>query len=96
MNATEEDIILSRRSWFWRRITLQVVLGWLGVILSVMVGITAMRTGDWPTAAVQIALIAGMAWLVTMYFAQVNNADRIKGLVESATEGLARAKDAAE
>lgn len=93
---TPEDILVSRKSWFWRRTTLQVILAWFGIILSVTVGITAMRTGDWPTAAVQIALIAGMAWLVTMYFAQVNNADRIKGLVESATEGLARAKDVAQ
>lgn len=87
-----EEVLRGRQTWFWRRTTLQVVLGVLCAILAVQVAKTATLNGDWPTTVVTLALIAAVAWLVTMYFAMVDNANKVVAVVNQIGESVGEAR----
>jgi ABC-type sugar transport system substrate-binding protein len=88
-----EDIMKSRQAWFWRRTTLQVTLLALALVLAASMFITASRAGDWPTTVVQVAIVSAMAWLVTMYFAMVDNAAKVGELVKQIGDAVDKARE---
>ena len=94
-----EDVMASRQTWFCRRTTLQLVLVALSVTLMYDLSLAAARPGDWPTAAVALALVGAIAWLVTMYFAMVDNASKVATLLEDvikAAQSTAKVSDTPE
>lgn len=87
-----EDIMRNRHAWFWRRVTLQFTLVVLSLILASTLVASGARTGDWPTTAVQIAIVVALCWLNTMYFAAVDSADKLAKVVNEVTEAVDAAR----
>lgn len=87
-----KDIMHNRQAWFWRRTTLQASLFFLAITLILTLAASGMRTGDWPTAMVQIAIVGAICWLNTMYFAAVDNADKLKSVLSEVTEAVVEAR----
>lgn len=87
-----DDIVRSRQTWFWRRVTLQAVLFVQAIVLAATILITSHRSGDWPTAAVQLGILTSQAWLVTMYFAMVDNASKVSAVIEDIGKAVGAAK----
>lgn len=93
-HSLPDDIVKSRQSWFWRRTTLQLTLIAFWILLGVSVVLGGAQTGNWPTAVVQLGLMGGMTWLVTLYFAMVDSADKVTRLITETGKAIAEAKDA--
>lgn len=91
--VANEEVMKNRQAWFWRRTTLQITLLALALVLAASMFITASRAGDWPTTVVQVTIVAAMAWLVTMYFAMVDNAAKVGDLVKQIGEAVDKARD---
>jgi LPS O-antigen subunit length determinant protein (WzzB/FepE family) len=83
-----DEVKVARQTWFWRRTTLQVTLFFLAVALVLTLLLSGMRSGDWPTAAIQVAIVAAIAWLNTMYFAMVDNADKVANVIREAVDAI--------
>ncbi len=87
------DIMQGRQQWFWRRITLQIVLIALLAIHGFMtLGVIA-STQNWPLFAIISVQLASIVWLVTMYYAEVNNADKLANVARSIGAAVGDAKD---
>lgn len=88
----DDDTLKSRQAWFWRRTTLQATLASLVLALFYSVVTTAGLVNDWPTVVLQCALIAAVAWLVTMYFAMVDNAEKLASAARAIGDGVGAAR----
>lgn len=88
----DTEIMKSRQAWFWRRTTLQLTLVALVAMLFFSIAKTAALENDWPTVVVQCSLIAAVAWLVTMYFAMVDNADKLASAARAIGDGVGAAR----
>lgn len=88
-----DDIMNSRQAWFWRRVTLQSVLLVLCSMLAYSVIVTANLKNDWPTVAIQLGLIGAIVFLVTIYFAAVNDANKISNFVGAVGHAVGDARD---
>lgn len=86
------DVMRSRQAWFWRRTTLQAALAALTLILGYSVVVTAGLELSWKDVAVQCALTAGIVWLVTMYFAMVDSADKLSAAARAIGDGVGAAR----
>lgn len=93
MSKLSPEVLQSRQMWFWRRITLQSVVTFLCTVLGYTVIVTADLQNDWPTVATQIGLLTAIVWLVTIYFAAVNDADKIASVVTSIGAAVGDARD---
>lgn len=87
------DIMNSRQAWFWRRITLQAVLVVLCSMLAFSVIVTADLQNDWTTMTVQLGLIGAIVFLVTIYFAAVNDANKIANFVGAVGHAVGDIRD---
>lgn len=88
-----EDIMNSRQAWFWRRVTLQAVLTVLCAMLAYSVLVTASLRNDWTTVTVQLGLIGAVVFLVTIYFAAVNDANKIANFVGAVGHAVGDIRD---
>lgn len=89
-----EDIMKSRQSWFWRRVTLQATLAALVVFLGFEVYITAGRVLAWTDVAIIITLVSAITFLLSMYFAMVDNATKLSGVVSAIGDAVGDARSA--
>jgi len=98
MPKVPDDIMRDRQKWFWRRTTLQSVIGLLSFALIHSAMTTAGLQNDWPTVATQALLTGAIVWLVTIYFGSVNDANKLSKLVGSVGKAIgdAREKDEKE
>lgn len=87
------DVLAARQKWFWRRTTLQVTLAVFAALLFSNFITHAGTELNWPAAFVQVSMVAAMAWLITMYFAMVDSADKIGALADKATALVGQIKD---
>lgn len=94
MKATDK-VLADRQKWFWRRTTLQTVLLALVVALLHSSFTTASLQNDWPTVATQALLTGAIVWLVSMYFAMVDNANKLNAMIKTTGQAIkdAREKD---
>lgn len=88
----DDDTLKARQAWFWRRTTLQITLAALTLILGYSVVVTAGLELSWKDVAVQCALTAGIVWLVTMYFAMVDSADKLSAAARAIGDGVGAAR----
>lgn len=95
MAEINEEILRNRQTWFWRRVTLQATLAVMLVILVKSVAVTSGLANDWPTASVQLGLLAAIAWLITMYFAMVDSADKAGKVIEEVGDAVGHARHGA-
>ncbi len=87
------DVMQGRHAWFWRRITLQAVLTSLNAMLAYSVYITSALKNDWTTFWLQLSLISAIVWLITIYFAAVNDAAKITKVIGSIGAAVGDARD---
>lgn len=92
MAEVPEDIRRGRQQWTMRRLTLQSALFVLSVALFKAVLMTTAKVGDWPNTVTIVALISAIAWLVTMYFAMVDNAEKVSKVVGDVGEAIGNAR----
>lgn len=88
----DDQVMRDRQTWFWRRVTLQGCLVSLIAILTHSSLVTASLQNDWPTVALQLGLIAAIIWLVTIYFAAVNDASKITSFVGAVGDAVGDAR----
>ena len=91
--AADDEIIKSRQQWFWRRITLQFSLFVLLAILSFKAGYSAVLDQNWPDVTIIGLLLAAIVWLITIYFAAVNDAAKISNLVTTLGGAIGEARN---
>lgn len=89
-----EEVKKERKAWFWRRITLQFTLTSFQLMLAYSVWVTSTLKNDWTTLSLQLGLIAASVWLVTIYFAAVNDAAKIAHVVKAVGEAVGDAREA--
>lgn len=87
-----DDVKKDRQMWFWRRITLQGTLIALILMLGHSSFVTAKLQNDWPTVVNQLGLIGAIVFLVSIYFAMVNDADKISRFVGSVGNAIGDAR----
>lgn len=92
MAEVSEEIMRDRQTWFWRRVTLQVVIFILSSVLAAQVYLSSGKTDNWPAAIVSCTIIAAIAWLVTMYFAMANNVAKVTGLISTVGDSVGHAR----
>lgn len=92
LSNIDEDILKSRQAWFWRRTTLQAALASLIVFLGYEVFTTAALDLAWTDVAVIGILVAAIAWLVTMYFAMVDSAEKVTTVVTAVGDAVDKAR----
>lgn len=88
-----EDVLKERQSWFWRRITLQTTLFSLLAMLGYITIKTALLKQDWTGVSIVCALLVAIVWLVTIYFAAVNDAAKISSVVGSLGKAIGDARE---
>lgn len=87
-----EDVMRGRQAWFWRRVTLQAILTAFTLMLGWEVWITASRVLGWTDVAIIITLVSAIVFLVSMYFAMVDNADKLSNVVNSIGDAVGDAR----
>lgn len=90
--VAHDEVIKSRQQWFWRRITLQFSLLVLLAILSFKAGYSAVLDQNWPDVTIIGLLLAAIVWLITIYFAAVNDAAKIGSLVSTLGGAIGEAR----
>lgn len=86
------EIMKARQGWFWRRLTLQLTLLALVGCLVFEVCVTASRVLGWTDVAVILILAGAIVFLVSMYFAMVDNAEKLKTVVGSVGDAIGDAR----
>jgi hypothetical protein len=88
----DEDIAKSRQAWFWRRTTLQVTLGVILLMLTYTVCVNAPLEVDWTDVAIIAILTSAAVFLVSMYFAMVDNATKLAATVTAIGDAVDKAR----
>ena len=86
----DDTVIQDRQKWFWRRTTLQLTLASLIGILWLT---NTNPTDSWPEFAYKAALIAAITILVIMYFAMVNDAAKLQGVISTVGKAVGEARE---
>ena len=92
-HEVDTNVIKDRQQWFWRRVTLQATLFVLLAILSYKAGIHAVQDEDWADVTIIGFLLAAINWLVTIYFAMVNDAAKISNVVNTLGGAIGEARN---
>ena len=90
--SVSPEVMEARQAWFWRRTTLQVVLAAMVFMLLFMVDGSIGRVMEWPYAVVELGFVGAICWLITMYFASVDSADKVAHVIAEAIEAVNEAQ----
>ena len=73
---------------------MQVVLVALIALLGKALLLLDYASVSWPLCVIVCAIVASIAWLVTMYFTMVDNANKLGAVVEKIGHAVGEARDA--
>lgn len=88
----DDQIIRDRQQWFWRRLTLQLTLTSIILILANSIFSIPPEAYTFKHLYLHLGLCAAAVFLVTIYFAAVNDAAKISKFVGAVGNAIGDAK----